>query len=86
MLGRKTVEAEILKDALEIAQAKSTYRTCPYYHPTIPNTTNSTNTGVSRSNLYCRLKQPNMKSRSRYNKADDHILLPMIRYICDQRP
>ena len=44
MLGRKTVEAEILKDALEIAQAKSTYRTCPYYHPTIPNTTNSTNT------------------------------------------
>lgn len=41
---------------------------------------------MSRSNLYRRLKQPNMKSRSRYNKADDHILLPMIRDICDQRP
>jgi len=27
-----------------------------------------------------------MKSRSKYNKADDHILLPMIRDICDQRP
>ena len=41
---------------------------------------------MSRSNLYRRLKQPNMKSRSRYNKADDRILLPMIRDICDQRP
>ena len=27
-----------------------------------------------------------MISRSRYNKAEDHILLPMIRDICDQRP
>ena len=27
-----------------------------------------------------------MISRSKYNKAEDHILLPMIRDICDQRP
>lgn len=27
-----------------------------------------------------------MKSRSKYNKTGDHILLPMIRDICDQRP
>ena len=31
MLGRKTVEVEIIKDALEISQAKSTYRRCPYW-------------------------------------------------------
>ena len=41
MLGRKTVEAEILKDALEIAQAKKYISHIPLYHPTIPNTTNS---------------------------------------------
>ncbi|WOE33273.1 MULTISPECIES: IS3 family transposase [unclassified Acinetobacter] len=41
---------------------------------------------MARSNLYRRLKQPNPTSRSRYNKMEDRILLPMIRDICDQRP
>ena len=41
--------------------------------------------GVSRSNLYQRLKQPKAASRLRYCKADDVILLPIIREICDQR-
>ena len=33
MLGRKTVEAEILKDALEIAQAKSYISHMPLFPP-----------------------------------------------------
>lgn len=39
MLGRKTVEVKIIKDTLEISQAKSTYRRCPYCYPAIPNRT-----------------------------------------------
>ena len=39
MLGRKTVEVEIIKDTLEISQAKSTYRRCPYCYPAIPHRT-----------------------------------------------
>ncbi len=42
--------------------------------------------GVSRSNLYRRLKQPDAASRLRYCKTDDMALLPIIREICDQRP
>lgn len=42
--------------------------------------------GVSKSNLYRRLKQPDAILHSRYHKADDLILLPIIRQICDQRP
>ncbi|PVZ86047.1 hypothetical protein C9426_16875 [Serratia sp. S1B] len=42
--------------------------------------------GVSRSNLYRRLKQQESASRLLYCKADDVILLPIIREICDQRP
>ena len=41
---------------------------------------------MSRSNLYRRLKQPEAASRLRYRKADDTVLLPIIREICDQRP
>lgn len=32
MQGRKTMETEILRDALEIAQAKSLCRACPFSH------------------------------------------------------
>ena len=42
--------------------------------------------GVSRSNMYRRLKQPESTPRSRYSKTDDLVLLPIIQEICDQRP
>ena len=85
MLGRKTVEAEILKDALEIAQAVHiayTLITTRRY----PTQQIAHVLGVSRSNLYRRLKQPQPDSRSRYCKMDDLLLLPIIREICDERP
>ncbi|NNH16959.1 IS3 family transposase [Acinetobacter sp. ANC 4282] len=87
MLGRKTVEAEILKDALEIAQTKKVH----IAHALIttrryPTQQIAQTLGVSRSNLYRRMKQPEPVSRLRYCKADDMVLLPIIREICDQLP
>ena len=41
--------------------------------------------GVSRSNLFGRLAGPG-RSRGSYVKADDEILLPLIRAIVDERP
>ncbi|WP_409410413.1 IS3 family transposase [Acinetobacter terrae] len=87
MLGRKTVEAEILKDALEIAPDKKVH----IAHALIttrryPTQQIAQTLGVSRSNLYRRMKQPEPVSRLRYCKADDMVLLPIIREICDQLP
>jgi len=77
MLGRKTVEAEILKDALEIAQTKKVH----IAHALIttrryPTQQIALTLGVSRSNLYRRLKQPDAILHSRYHKADDLIYYP----------
>ncbi|EFK3694561.1 IS3 family transposase, partial [Escherichia coli] len=86
MLGRKTMEAEILRDALEIAQAKKVdiahaiAATGRYPLIRIAEVL-----CVSRSNLYDRLLDKRQHRSARYSKDDDARLLPLIRQICSER-
>ncbi|EFI5569990.1 IS3 family transposase [Escherichia coli] len=86
MLGRKTMEAEILRDALEIAQAKKVdiahaiAATGRYPLIRIAEVL-----CVSRSNLYDRLQNKRQHRSARYSKDDDARLLPLIRQICSER-
>nr|WP_205299071.1 IS3 family transposase [Pantoea communis] len=86
MLGRKTMEAEILRDALEIAQAKKVdiahaiAATGRYPLIRIAEVL-----CVSRANLYERLLKKRQQRPARYSKDDDARLLPLIRQICSER-
>ncbi|WP_173635176.1 IS3 family transposase [Erwiniaceae bacterium PD-1] len=86
MLGRKTMEAEILRDALEIAQGKKVdiahaiAATGRYPLIRIAEVL-----CVSRSNLYDRLLEKRQHRSARYSKDDDARLLPLIRQICSER-
>ncbi|MBC4926531.1 IS3 family transposase [Klebsiella quasipneumoniae] len=86
MLGRKTMEAEILRDALEIAQGKKVdiahaiAATGRYPLIRIAEVL-----CVSRSNLYERLLKKRQQRSARYSKDDDARLLPLIRQICSER-
>ncbi|HBW8316266.1 TPA: IS3 family transposase [Klebsiella pneumoniae] len=86
MLGRKTMEAEILRDALEVAQAKKVdiahaiAATGRYPLVRIAEVL-----CVSRSNLYDRLLDKRQHRSARYSKDDDARLLPLIRQICSER-
>nr|WP_234480244.1 IS3 family transposase [Erwinia sp. S38] len=86
MLGRKTMEAEILRDALEIAQAKKVdiahaiAATGRYPLIRIAEVL-----CVSRSNLYERRLKKRQQRPTRYSKDDDARLLPLIRQICSER-
>ncbi|HFF0297717.1 TPA: IS3 family transposase, partial [Raoultella ornithinolytica] len=86
MLGRKTMEVEILRDALEIAQAKKVdiahaiAATGRYPLIRIAEVL-----CVSRSNLYDRLLDKRQHRSARYSKDDDARLLPLIRQICSER-
>ncbi|HHS9796748.1 TPA: IS3 family transposase, partial [Klebsiella quasipneumoniae subsp. similipneumoniae] len=86
MLGRKTMEAEILRDALEIAQGKKVdiahaiAATGRYPLVRIAEVL-----CVSRSNLYDRLLDKRQHRSARYSKDDDARLLPLIRQICSER-
>ncbi|EJR0222793.1 IS3 family transposase [Raoultella planticola] len=86
MLGRKTMEAEILRDALEIAQFKKVdiayaiAATGRYPLIRIAEVL-----CVSRSNLYERLLKKRQHRSARYSKNDDARLLPLIRQICSER-
>jgi putative transposase len=42
--------------------------------------------GVSRSNLYERGQRGASSSRGNYRKAEDGVLVPLIREIVDERP
>ncbi|MFA9179729.1 IS3 family transposase [Klebsiella variicola] len=86
MLGRKTMEAEILRDALEIAQGKKVdiahaiAATGRYPLIRIAEVL-----CVSRSNLYDWLLDKRQHRSARYSKDDDARLLPLIRQICSER-
>ncbi|EIQ2098765.1 IS3 family transposase [Escherichia coli] len=86
MLGRKTMEAEILRDAPEIAQGKKVdiahaiAATGRYPLIRIAEVL-----CVSRSNLYDRLQDKRQHRSARYSKDDDARLLPLIRQICSER-
>ncbi|WP_432612466.1 IS3 family transposase [Brucella pituitosa] len=86
MLGRKTMEVEILREALSKADFRKTDIAADlvakgrFAMKAVADTL-----GVSRSNLNERLKGRS-KPRGPYNKTEDAELLPAIRRLVDQRP
>ncbi|MDE2365289.1 MAG: IS3 family transposase [Hyphomicrobiales bacterium] len=88
LLGRKTMEAEILKEALALARPKKTdiaARLVDSAQGRFPMKAIAETLGVARSNLIGR-RAGVTKPRGRYRKEEDADLLPIIRGIVDERP
>jgi len=87
VLGKKTMENEILREAVQLAHENKTdiafavAATGRFAMKTIAETFD-----VSRSNLIERIERRNQSDRGAYAKADDEWLLPLIREIVDRRP
>lgn len=86
MLGRKTMEAEILRDALETAQAKKLRSRMPLLlFGRYPLIRIAEVLCVSRLNLYERLLKKRQRRSARCSKDDDARLLPLILQIYSER-
>ncbi|WP_089886600.1 IS3 family transposase [Citreimonas salinaria] len=85
-LGRKTLEVEILKEALDKARFKKTDVACAVAaEGRFPVKVVAETLGVSRSNLHARLTG-SAKPRRRYHKAQDAAVLPLITALVAARP
>jgi putative transposase len=84
-LGRKTLEVEILKDALARSRAKTELARDVAAQGRFPVKAVAKTLGVSRSNLVERLAG-GAKPRRRYQKARDAAVLPLVRRLADDRP
>ncbi|WP_209428492.1 IS3 family transposase [Pararhodobacter sp. SW119] len=85
-LGRKTLEVEILKEALDKARFKKTDLACAVAASgRFPMSAVAETLGVSRSNLHDRVSGKT-KPRRRYHKAQDAALLPLIEQLVAERP
>jgi hypothetical protein len=84
MLGKKTIENEILREAVTLAQEKNYSRGCLAATGRFPVKAIADMLEVSSSNLIDR--SLNRRSRRAYRKADDGELLAAIRPLVDQRP
>ncbi|MCX8012169.1 MAG: IS3 family transposase [Desulfobacterota bacterium] len=88
LLGRKTLETEILREALEVAREKKLPLADALARKGgFPVKRMAEVLAVSRSNLYGRRKRGfGSCPRGSYHKAEDEFLRPMIREIVDERP
>ncbi|MHA6345754.1 IS3 family transposase [Roseivivax sp. CAU 1761] len=85
-LGRKTLEVEILKEALDKSRFKKTdLARAVAAEGRFPVKAVAETLGVSRSNLNARLNG-SAKPRRRYHKAQDAVMLPLITAIVAARP
>ncbi|WP_143535068.1 IS3 family transposase [Roseivivax jejudonensis] len=85
-LGRKTLEVEILKEALDKTRFKKTdVARAVAAEGRFPVKAVAETLGVSRSNLHARMNG-SAKPRRRYHKAQDAALLPMIEALVAARP
>ncbi|SDY53651.1 Transposase and inactivated derivatives [Citreimonas salinaria] len=85
-LGRKTLEVEILKEALDKTRSKKTHVACEVAaEGRFPVKVVAETLGVSRSNLHARLTG-SAKPRRRYHKAQDAAVLPLITALVAARP
>ncbi|WPZ16172.1 IS3 family transposase [Nitratireductor rhodophyticola] len=85
-LGRKTLEVEILKEALDKSRFKKTDVACAVAaEGRFPMSVVAKTLGVSRSNLHDRLKG-GAKPRRRYHKAQDAAVVPLITALVAARP
>ncbi|MGE4298370.1 MAG: hypothetical protein AB7E47_10110 [Desulfovibrionaceae bacterium] len=83
MLVKKTKEVEILQEALEIARKKTALAHSVVMGERFPMKRVAEALTVSRSRLAERLKEPAQGSPPHFSKADDEVLLPLIREIID---
>ncbi|HEX2219948.1 MAG TPA: IS3 family transposase [Gemmatimonadales bacterium] len=85
-LGRKTLEVEILKEALDKSRGKKTdVARAVAAEGRFPMKAVAETLGVSRSNLHDRLSG-RTKPRRRYHKAQDAAVLPLITALVAARP
>jgi hypothetical protein len=84
-LGRKTVEVEILKEALTKAHAKPELAAGVAAEGRFPMKTIADVLGVARSHLHERVHRPTALRRH-YRKAADEEFLPVIWRVVDERP
>ena len=85
MLGRKTMENEILREALDQARAKNRRGICRRRPGAVPDEPLGRVPEVRRSRLQARASGA-ARARGVYIKAEDAALLPAIRRLVDQRP
>ena len=85
MLGKKTMEVEILQEAMDCARKKTSLAHSVALGGRFPMKRVADALTVSRSRLAERLKEPTQGRPPRYSKAEDEALLPMIRDIIDHR-
>ena len=85
MLGKKTMEVEILQEVMEIARENTARAHCVALGGRFPMKRVAEALTVSRSRLAERVKEPTQGRPPRYSKAEDDALLPMIRDIIDHR-
>ena len=85
LLGRKTLEVEVLKEALAAAREKSPLGSCRRRHGRFAVKLVADTLGVARSNLVGQLRGAT-KPRSSYQRQGDAELLAAIRQITDARP
>jgi transposase len=85
VLGRKTLENEILKEAVSVAHEKTDLAVAVLARRGFPVKAVAETLEVSRLNLVLR-RNGRGKERKAYVKADDTLLLPAIRAIVDERP
>lgn len=85
MQNKKTMEVEILLEALEIAREKTDLAHSVALGGRFPMKRVAEALTVSRSRLAERVKDPARGRPPRYSKAEDEALLPLIRDIIDHR-
>lgn len=85
-LGRKTLEAEILREAMDKARSKKTDLACAVAaERRFPVKVVADTLGVARSSLIDRL-HGRTKPRRRYHKAQDAAVVPLITALVAARP
>jgi transposase len=86
LLGRKTMETEILREALEQAHQKTGVALAVAATGRFPVKAAADTIGVARSNLVEQLRRPERPPRGPYRRAEDEAVLAETRAITDARP
>ncbi|MCA3357643.1 MAG: IS3 family transposase [Roseomonas sp.] len=87
LLGRKTMETEILREALEAARPQKTRVALAIAASgRFPVKAVAATLGVARSNLVEQLRRPKRPQRGPYRRAEDEAVLAEIRAITDAHP
>ncbi len=85
VLGKKTLENEILREAVKVAHEKTDLALAVIARRGFAMKTVADSLGVSRSQLHARLREGS-RPRGRYQKSEDAEMLSAIRTLTDDRP